>query len=104
MITILNTSILTNYGEYKYSPITLEEARDMVYDGFISAIGHQSTANIISQLLGIDCAVNRIAYAQEPGETALIFKLNSRAPEGKILTISEIEKIGYSWGKLERLR
>lgn len=29
-------------------------------------------------------------------------KLRGRAPEGKILTAEEVEKIGYEWGLLKR--
>jgi hypothetical protein len=46
--------------------------------------------------------MNRIQYQQAPGNTALVFKLKGRAPEGKILTTKEIEEIGYEWGILER--
>ena len=104
MITILNTSILTQYGDYSYSPISLVEAKKMVkISGFQSAIGHESTAKIISTLLEIECPVNRILYSQKVGTSALVFKLNGRPEEGKILTIKEIKKIGYSWGKMERV-
>ena len=102
MVTILNTSILTEYGDYSYRGISLEQAKEMVANGFQSAIGHESTAKIISTLLGIECPVNRIQYSQKVGDFALVFKLNGRPEEGKILTIEEIEKIGYSWGELLR--
>jgi len=103
MITILNTSILTEFGDYSYSPIELTEAKEMIKNGFESAIGHESTAKIISTLLEVDCPVNRILYSQKTGDTALIFKLNGRPEEGKILTVEEIEQIGYVWGKLIRV-
>ena len=101
--TILNTSILTEFGDYSYSKITLEQAKKMVSNGFQSAIGHESTAKIISTLLEIDCPVNRIMYKQEVGDDALVFKLNGRPEEGKILTVDEIEEISYSWGLLMRV-
>lgn len=102
-VTILNTSIVTSYGSFEYKPITLDQARDVVStQGFDSAIGHASTAEIVSSLLGIQCPVNRVQYAQEEGDRALVFKLNGRAPEGVILSRKEIEAIGYSWGLLIR--
>lgn len=102
-VTILNTSILTDFGDYSYSPISVNEVKTWVNrNGFQSAIGHESTARIISNLLEIDCPVNRILYKQKNDEIALIFKLNGRPEEGKILTIPEIEKIGYSWGLLKK--
>jgi hypothetical protein len=102
MLTILNTSILTAHGTYSYRPVTLDEAKAMVSEGFESAIGHQSTADVISTLLGVECPMNRVMYQQGPGDKALVFKLNGRPEEGKILSIEDIEGIGYSWGVLER--
>ncbi len=104
MITILNTSILTEFGSYLYTPLTLNEAKELVRTtNFQSAIGHESTAAIISTLLNIDCQMNRMLYSQQPGDIALVFKLKGRPEEGKILTKTEIELIGYDWGKMERV-
>lgn len=101
-LTILNTSILTTYGSFSYKEISLVEAKEMVRGGFQSAIGHESSAEIISTLLGIDCPMNRITFSQEVGGEALVFKLKSRPPEGVILTLPELEEIGYTWGLLTR--
>ena len=103
MITILNTSILTSYGSYKYEQVTTEQAKQAIKDGFISAVGHESTAHIISSVLGVDVLPNRILYQQNVGDIALVFKINGRAPEGKILSTSEIQEIGFQWGLLERI-
>ena len=104
-ITLLNTSILTNYGTYEYAPIELEEAQELLQENeFESAIGHQSTAEILSELLQIKVEVNRTEYRQSVDDIALIFKLRSRPPEGKILTSEEIEEIGYDFGILRRLK
>jgi hypothetical protein len=103
MLTILNTSILTAYGQFEYIPLTLEKAKELVQSlSFQSAIGHESTAQIISTLLNVSCPVNRINYMQQIGDLALVFKLNGRPAEGKILTQEEIEKMGYSWGLIVR--
>lgn len=105
MLTILNTSILTDFGSYNYDPLSLEGAKEMIanFYSWQSAIGHESTAKIISTLLDIDCPVNRMNYKQKVGDGALIFKLKSRAPEGTILSVEEIENIGYEWGYLVRV-
>ena len=103
-VTILNTSILTNFGEFIYESVTTEEAKDLISDGFISAVGHQSTATVISQLLGTEVNPDRIQYDQQPGDVALVFKLNGRAPEGTIMSVEEIEAMGYSFGVLKRVR
>ena len=48
--------------------------------------------------------VNRMGYCQTTDDIAFIFKLRSRPPEGKILTREEIEKIGYDFGTLRKLK
>ncbi len=103
MLTLLNTSIITAFGSFDYKPLSLQQAIDFVQtENWQSAIGHASTAEIMSKLLGVDVPVNRIQYAQEAGEQALVFKLKGRPPEGTILSIEEIEAIGNEWGLLTR--
>lgn len=103
-ITILNTSVLTNYGTFQFYPVSLIEAQKLVQENEVrSAVGHPATSEILTELLGVKIEVNRIEYSQEIGETALVFKLQKRAPEGKILSRDEIEEIGYGFGILRRL-
>ena len=104
MLAILNTSIITNFGNYQYTPLSLEEAQSMVaQNDLLSAIGHQSTADILTELLEVDINMNRINFAQEVGQSAIVFKLKGRAPEGVILSRDEIEEMGYGFGLLVRL-
>lgn len=105
-LALLNTSILTTAGAYRLIDITLDDARRIVSDhagNLDSAIGHQSTAEIMTTLLGVDVPVNRQMFAQEVGQQALVFKLNGRPQEGKILSAEEIETIGYKFQLLTRL-
>lgn len=67
-----------------------------------SAIGHQSTADLLSMLLECPVPVNRIEYKQEPHDVALVFKPKQRIGEGKVLTREELEGIGYEFGLLVR--
>lgn len=69
-----------------------------------SAVGHASTAQIMTALLGVEIPVNRQMFAQQPGQDALVFKLNGRPQEGKILTAEEIEQIGYKFQLLRRTK
>lgn len=103
MVTLLNTSILTAFGTYRYEPLTLEAARRLVAAGFVSAIGHESTAQMLSALLGITVSVNRFDYQQQPGERAIVFKLKRRSPEGAILTADQLQAIGHEFGLLTRM-
>lgn len=101
---ILNTSILTSTGNYTLKDISLEDAKDLVADNDLdSAVGHASTAEIMTTLLGVDIPVNRQMFVQEAGQKALVFKLNGRPEEGKILSAKEIEQIGYKFQLLEKM-
>lgn len=104
-LALLNTSILTTAGTYSLTDISLEEARELVTDNIgnlDSAIGHQSTAEIMTMLLGVEIAVNRQMFSQEVGQRALVFKLNGRPQEGRVLQAEEIEEIGYKFQVLTR--
>lgn len=104
-ITLLNASILTSYGTFDFQPISLSAAKKLVKNSeVVSAIGHAATAEILSDLLEIKVAANRIDFFQNVDDTALIFKLKSRIPEGKVLNRTEIEEIGYEFGILRRLK
>ena len=101
-VVLLNTSILTAYGSFKYTQISLDDVIRLTSDGFESAIGHDSTAKILTSLIGQEVKTNRIQYKQEIRDIAIIFKLNGRPEEGKIITVDEIETIGYEFGILIR--
>jgi hypothetical protein len=107
-LAILNTTIVTTDGYYRMNEITLEEAKNIIktynYDNnILSAIGHQSTADILTELLDVKIETNRILFQQEAGQKALCFKLNGRPPEGQILSKEELEEIGYTFKLLEKL-
>lgn len=101
---LLNTSILTAEGTYTLRDITTEEARELVTSNELdSAIGHVATALVMEQLLGIEIPVRRQVFTQQPGQQALVFKLNGRPAEGRILSVPEIEEIGYKFQLLTRI-
>jgi hypothetical protein len=108
-LTLLNTSVLTDYGTFVYQSLSLDEARRLVREfqqagkTVQSAIGHQATADLLAALLEFPVAVNRMEFKQTVDDLALIFKLKQRAPEGTILNHQEIEAIGYEFGLLRRM-
>lgn len=102
-IAILNTSILTADGTYDLDTITLQKAKEMLQGAeILSAVGHESTAQILTELLGQEIPMNRIQFEQKLFQKALVFKLNGRPEEGKILSRQEIEDIGYTFKVLYR--
>ena len=102
-LVILNSSILTTTGIFELKDVSLQEAQRLVKENeILSAVGHQSTAEILTTLLGTEVPMNRIMFEQEQGQMALVFKLLGRPEEGKILTQEEIEAIGYKFQILIR--
>ena len=102
-LVILNSSILTTTGMFELKDISLQEAQQVVQENeILSAVGHQSTADILTTLLGTEVPMNRIVFEQEQGQKALVFKLNGRPEEGKILTAEEIHQMGFKFQILIR--
>ena len=102
-VGILNCAICTEPGEYSFEKSSLEEVKKLLQkNDFVSAIGHQSTSEVLTELTGISIPVNRIQFSQKPGQTAIVFRLLGRIPEGKILSREEIEEIGYEFCTLTR--
>lgn len=107
-LVLLNTSIISGYGSYDYQPITLADARALVQeflrDGkpLASAIGHQSTAELLAELLNCQVPLNRTEFAQTVADLALVFKLKQRPPEGKVLNRAELEECGYEFALLTK--
>lgn len=67
----------------------------------VSAIGHDATASLASEVLGIEVSVNRTAAVMESGDVAVCIKLRGRPPEGVILNREQIEAIGFDLVLLE---
>ena len=101
-IYVLNTLIVPiNFDKYRRVKITLtqisvEEAR-MILEGtkFVSAVGHEATAKLLSQLLQIEIPFNRIQVYFEPNDVGIHFFLKTRIPEGKILSEEELKKLDF---------
>lgn len=104
MIYLLNTPILTAYGQFAFSgPIPPAEACRLIAPGFCSAIGHQESATFLSALLELPIPVNRIAITMQPGDAALVLRLRARLPEGAVLSAAEMARVPFELGWLERL-
>lgn len=104
---LLNTSIITTTGTYKMVDLTLDQARDLATqnkDNLLSAIGHNATADVLTKLLGVDVAANRIIFTQDIGQKAIVLKMKGRLPDDvKDLTIDDMHNIGFDLFLLTRL-
>lgn len=81
--------------------VDLEQVQLAVYPeggtGYTSAVGHDATAQIMTELLGQPVAANRITVEPVPGDVFYCFKLDRRPPEGAILDRAQLEELGFSW-------
>lgn len=100
---LLNSPVLTAYGHWRFEPLAVEQARALAQQGFASAIGHPASAQLLSELLGIPVPVNRVAIAMQPGDQAIVLRLNCRLPEGKVLSAEEMKGLSFELGMLTRL-
>ena len=67
-----------------FKPITLEQAMKMAKaNTFISAVGHEDTANVVSNLLSAFVEMNRISVNLKDNDVLLVAQLSGgRLPEG----------------------
>ena len=105
-LVLLNAPVLTTFGTFEFVQISTQEARRIIAEAEVveSAIGHAATAEIMTELLDYKVETNRIEFFQKVEDIALIFRLKKRIGEGQILIREEIEKIGYEFGLLRRLK
>ncbi len=108
-LILFNASILTDYGTFRFELLSNSQAKALVRKyrndnkEIISAIGHQATAEIMTEILDFPVAKNRLNFIQNTDEAALIFKLKKRAEEGEILSRAEIEEVGFEFGLLTKI-
>ena len=71
-----------------------DDVANAIKKGAISAIGHDSTAKIISTVVGHDVPANRVNVSLNKGDTGYIITLPFRPVEGKVYTADEIKAAG----------
>ena len=99
---VLNTLIVpVDFSKYSkvsvvFRRLTVEEAKEMLASQqFVSAVGHEGTAKVLSSLLNVDIPVNRVSIFMSPGDQALHFFLRQRLPEGRVLTEEELKQLDF---------
>jgi hypothetical protein len=97
MIYLFNTNIVPAASIVRVTEISKEQAIATLKDqSFTSAIGHEATAQAFSTILTAKVDVNRIHANPQPFDKAISLKVNGRLAEGQILTLEELNSIGYT--------
>ena len=90
----------------RFVKLTLEEVKYLVTGAIKrgkeikSIIGHQSTAELMSNILGFKVEANREFYQMQDRDLLLVIQLKERLQEGQVLSKEEIEK-KLEEGKIE---
>jgi hypothetical protein len=81
----------------KIRKASIEEVRQLLQNDFVSAVGHQATADLLTSLLHIPVQFNRVAIKAAPGDVLIHFVLKTRVPEGKVLTLEELLELPFDF-------
>ena len=73
--------------------VSKEEAFKLLQKSFESYISHQSTAQVLSNMLGRQIEMKRESVKLKDRDRALIFQIKVRPTEGQIFTEEEVKKI-----------
>ncbi|ANE56543.1 STIV orfB116 family protein [Methylomonas sp. DH-1] len=102
---VINAPVLTEYGLWEFTgPLTVSDVKEILGRGFVSAIGHDASAKVLSQILNILIPVNRVSIRMQAGDEAIILRLLQRLPEGKVLDETELNSLEFELGFLKRLK
>jgi PIN domain nuclease of toxin-antitoxin system len=85
----------------KVRKLDVDEVKKIIEKEFVSAIGHVSTAEVLSKLLNKKITANRIQVKLQEKDIAIIFQLMMRLDEGRILSEEEIAKLPFVFYSVE---
>lgn len=75
----------------------IEDVKMLLKSGFISVVGHETTAKLLGRMLDVDVPVNRISVKLKKGDIVVIFQLNQRLPEGVVLDEELLKNIDFTF-------
>lgn len=83
--------------------ISIDEAKAMMESGFVSVVGHESTARVMSELLGVEIVADRSSVELQAGDKVIVFQLLKRLGEGVVLSADGIHKTPHAFYIVEVL-
>ena len=91
-------SMLPESGLLTWKTIPLDEVKHILKsrcneDNCVIAIGHPSTAELLSSMLDMEITANRVPIHLNKGDEVIVFQLTTRLPEGKVLSKEEIDEL-----------
>lgn len=95
LVNAFSISMISQFDKCKVyvRKINRETAKDILQNNdFISAVGHEGTAKVLSSLLGIKVESNRKFIQLNHGDKAIVAQINARLPEGKVLSEEELRE------------
>ncbi|MEM0106511.1 MAG: DUF1874 domain-containing protein [Zestosphaera sp.] len=82
--------------------IDIEDAKKWLkVSKYVSIVGHESTANLMSALLSLPVSVNRTNIKLKRGDRVIVFQIMTRLPEGKVLSEEELKNVPTAWYYVE---
>ena len=101
MLYVLNTLIVPidfskhSVATVRFRKISIEEAKQLLSQPFHSAVGHEATAKLLSQILSVQVPFNRTSVYLQPGDKAIHFFLKSRLQEGRVLNEAGLKSLDF---------
>ena len=101
MLYLFNTTIMPNEGVFINEKIDKGAAKNVcsMFEEHTSALGHQGAVDAFNALGFFDgqVSLNRVPATMKRGDVAIALKVIGRLPEGKVLTLQELEEIGFEF-------
>ena len=70
-------------GTIAFRKLSQEEVKQLLQEGFVSAVGHEDTARVLSNMLGVDIPANRTNVVLDEDTTLVVAQYRGpRLPEG----------------------
>jgi len=91
---------MPNEGVFVNRKVSKEQAWEIIANApaFTSALGHQGSADVFNAVFPtFEVSVNRIQAQMQPKDEAVCLKVLGRLPEGQILSLEQLQDIGFEF-------